>query len=161
MPDYTHRNLCEFAAKWLLDQSWSDAACVELKLGRSFADAVGVCKARSKKRRVTIVECKRTRSDLLQDIRKRKYMKYERNSTHCYFAGTSEAYKSMVDKQILFDFKNRGVPDHWGILHIDAHGKIRCIRKARAHKTITSAQVNSIVRKIARSLSYRILQEQK
>lgn len=155
---YTHRDLCYLCMDWLLGQSWSDSACVELKLGRSFADAVGVCKPRARPKRVTIVECKRTRSDLLQDLRKGKYRKYERNSTHCYIAGTSEAFRGMLDKQIIFDLKNRKVPDYWGILKITDQGDIVCIRKARAHKTITTAQINAIVRKIARSLSYRTIE---
>jgi hypothetical protein len=154
----SHRDLCKLATEWLLKQSWCDVACYELKIGRGFADAIGVSKDKAKSHRVTIVEVKRTRSDLLQDLRANKYLKYEQRSTHCYLAATAEAYGNKTDNQILVDLKNRGVPDHWGLLRFGPRGGITCIRSAKAHRRTTATAVRSIVRKIARSLAYRALQ---
>ena len=154
----SHRDLCKLASAWLLKQSWCDIACFELKVGRGFADSIGISKPRAKRHRVTIIECKRTRADLLQDIRTQKYLKYEAQSTHCYLAGTSEAYGNKLPTQILVDLKNRGFPDHWGILLFGPRGGISCIRNAKAHKKATTTRVRSLTRKIAKSLCYRALQ---
>jgi len=154
----THRDLAIKATEWLLKQSWCDVACFELKVGRGFADAIGISKPRAKKARVTIVEVKRTRSDLLADLRAKKYMKYEPQSTHCYIAGTAEAYGNRTRAQTLVDLKMREVPDHWGILEFGPRGGITCHRPAKAHRRTTSTRVKALTRKIAKSLIYRALQ---
>ena len=153
----SHRDLCKLATAWLLKQSWCDVACYELQVGKGFADAIGVCKPRARSQRITIVECKRTRADLLQDLRANKYRKYEQKSTHCYFACTPEAFRNMSNSQIKADFKNRGVPDHWGILKFGPGGHLTCIRSAKAHRKSSTTQTRSIVRKIAKSLCYRAI----
>jgi len=154
----SHRQLCYEAAEWLLSQPWCDCSCFELKVGRGFADAIGISKPRAKTHRVTIIEVKRTRSDLLADLRSSKYMKYEGQSTHCYFAGTPEAFGNRTKAQILVDFKNRNLPDHWGILELGPKGRVKCHRTAKAHSTTTSTRVRALTRKIAKSLIYRALQ---
>lgn len=154
----THRDLCRLAAEWLLKQSWCDVACYEMKIGKGFADSIGVSKPRARSHRVTIIECKRTRSDLLQDLRAKKFLKYEQKSTHCYLAATSEAYGEMTNSQILVDMKNKGVPDYWGLLKFGPRGGIICLRSAKAHRKTTATAVRSIIRKIAKSLCYRAIQ---
>ena len=155
---FTHRDLTRLAAAWLLKQSWCDVSCYELKIGKGFADAIGVSKPRARTHRTTIIECKRTRSDHLQDLRANKYRKYEQKSTHCYLAATAEAYGNKSTSQILVDVKNRGVPDYWGLLLFGPRGGITCIRSAKAHRRTTATQVRAIVRKIAKSLCYRAIQ---
>lgn len=158
MSDLTHRDLCKIAAGWVLKQGWCDVACYELKIGTGFADAIGISKPRARTPRTTVIECKRTRSDLLQDLRANKYRKYEQKSTHCYIAATAEAYGSKTHSQILVDLKNREVPDYWGLLKFGPRGGVTCIRSAKAHRRTTAVQVRGILRKIAKSLCYRAIQ---
>ena len=153
-----HRDLCKLATAWLLKQSWCDLACYELKVGRGFADAIGISRPRARTHRITIIEVKRTRSDLLQDIRTKKYLKYESQATHCYMAGTTEAFGNKTTNQIYVDLKNRGFPDHWGILIFDSKNEIHCLRSAKAHRKITYTKIKSLTRKIAKSFCYRVLQ---
>ena len=154
----THRDLCKLATTWLLKQSWCDLACYELKVGRGFADAIGISKPHAKNHRITIIEVKRTRSDLLQDIRTKKYLKYEAQATHCYIAGTAEAFGNKTTNQIYVDLKSRGFPDYWGILIFNPRNRLHCLRSARAHRRITYTKIKSLTRKIAKSFCYRALQ---
>jgi len=122
-------------------------------------DAIGVSKPRSKRRRVTVVECKRTRADLLQDLRAGKYLKYEQGTTHAYLAATREALaldKTSVGKA-MDDLATRGFPKHWGILIIGPRGGVTCLRAAKQHKHVTTTTVRALVRKMARSMIYRAL----
>lgn len=155
--ELSHRDLCKQVTAWLLKQSWCDIACYELKVGTGFADSIGISKSRVTDR-ITIVECKRTRSDLLQDLRAKKYLKYEQKSTHCYIAATAEAYGNKTSNGILVDLKNKGVPDHWGLLQFEQDSSITCIRSAKAHRKTNTIQIRAIVRKIAKSLCYRALE---
>lgn len=156
----THRDLCVIAAQWLLKQKWCDLVSWEMQLGRrknGIADAIGVSSSpRAKTRRVSIIEVKRTRSDLLQDLRKKKLLKYEKSASHCYLAATPEAYRHSLKKDILADLKERGLPGHWGIL-IFKNGEVRVLRQARSIHTPRQQTINAIVRKIAKSFCYRVL----
>lgn len=156
----SHRDLCILATAWLLKQSWCDIACFEIKYNRGFVDAVGISKPRAKKPRVTVIEVKKTRADLLADINSKKYLKYEPGSTHCYLAGTREAlmlHKRSV-KEVIADLKNRGFPDHWGILVFGPRGGITTLRKTQAHRKTTRVRTQALTRKIAKSLIYRAIQ---
>jgi len=155
----THRDLCRHATAWLLQQSWCDCACYELKFNKGFVDAVGISKPRAKSHRITAIEVKKTRGDLLQDINAGKYLKYEPGSTHCYLAATSEALMlhKRTETQVKEDLRKRGFPKHWGILVFGPRGGIRCLRPATKHRNTTILRIRTLTRKMAKSLIYRAI----
>lgn len=117
---HTHRDLCKITARYLLKQSWCDLVSWELQWDQGFADVVGLTTKPNKRNpRITVVEVKRTRQDLLQDLRKQKLRKYENNSTHCTLAATRAALgwkPRMKLATVLKDLRKKGLPDYWGIV---------------------------------------------
>lgn len=151
----THRDLCKQVTAWFLKQTWCDLASFEISLGEGISDVIAVGKAIDPK--LAIAEVKRTRADLLQDLRNKKYLKYEKNSTHVYLACTKEAFKYTGD-DLFQDLENRGVPKKWGLLLITPCD-IVVLRKASAHRTMSRDVFQAAIRKIARSLSFKQLKE--
>lgn len=154
---YSHRDLCVLAASWLLSQPWCDLTCWEMRYRKGVVDAIGISSSmRAKDRRVVAVEVKRTRADLLQDLRAQKLLKYERGSSHCYLAATPEAL--CLDKgkaHVLKDLTTKGLPKHWGILVLGE--KPYVLRNPRRINTIQPATIAALNRKIAKSFCYRVL----
>jgi hypothetical protein len=156
----THRDLCWIALSWLLQQQGLDLGCVEIEFSGGFVDALAVSTRKAKAPyRIAVAEVKRTRPDLLQDLRASKMLKYEKSSTHCYLAATPEALGNLQDKEALEDLALRGLPPHWGVLVISGKA-CRSIRRAQRHKTLTYRSVISVTRKIAVSYMYRTLRSQ-
>lgn len=62
--------------------------------------------------RVVVVEVKRTRADLLADLREGKMLGYGANATHAYLAATPEALGA------LEDLEARRLPTSWGVLEL-------------------------------------------
>jgi hypothetical protein len=130
-------------------------ASFEISLGEGIADVIAVGKSIDPK--LAIIEVKRTRADLLQDLRAKKYLKYEKNSTHVYLACTAEAFKYTGD-DLFEDLQKRGVPKKWGLLLITP-SDIIVLRKASAHRAMQRDVFQTAIRKIAKSLCYKQLKE--
>ena len=161
---HTHRQLCKIAARWLLDQSRIDLVTWELKYQRGVYDVMGLTsKPRAQEKKLVAIEVKRTRADLLQDLRKKKMLKYERRATHCYLAATSEALRTdkFSNRELLKDLKTKGLPIHWGVLLLPTSGTSvpKVIRGARRHKTVRQQTLRTLTRRIARSFMYRVLSD--
>jgi Holliday junction resolvase-like predicted endonuclease len=156
----SHRTLCQIAAKWLL-KNGCDIVSWELAYNDGFVDAIGLSHPKKEKGKIAAIEVKRTRSDLLADIGRGKFLKYEHGSTHCYIAGTPQAlgWKKGEEKALLKDLTERGVPAYWGILLLPPHGwrKPKVLRPARSFgKIIPGLQVDLAIR-IASSFAHRLL----
>ena len=123
-------------------------------------DVVGLTsKPKARQKKLVVIEVKRTRADLLADLKRKKMLRYERRSTHCYLAGTVEAFRAdkLSSREIREDLKKRGLPVHWGLLLIDSNGAIESMRGARRHKHVQQRSLNALTRKVARSYMYRIM----
>ena len=158
----THRDYCKQTAFWLLEQSGIDLVSWELKYVRGVYDVIGVTsKEYARVKKLVAIEVKRTRSDLLQDLRKRKMLKYEARATHCYLAATPEALRlhKLTTPEALADLKTRGLPTYWGVLVLTNNPlkPIRVLRGARKHKSVQSSTIRTLTRKIGRSWMYRIM----
>lgn len=155
----THRELCLQAADWLLGQQSIDLVAWELKVRPFVYDVVGITsKATAKQKRYAVIECKRTRADLLQDLRAGKMQKYATKASHCYLAGTPEAFampKNTVEGA-LADLSDKGLPANWGVLLLEP-GQVTCLRSPQRIRPTNVLTCKSLTRKIARSYMYRTL----
>jgi hypothetical protein len=145
---------------WLLDQAYIDLVSWEMRFNRGYVDAIGITShPRAKQKKISVIEVKRTRSDLLQDLRKQKMLKYERTASHCYLAATTDAlaFPKKTKAEVLADLKARGLPVYWGVLMFCPDGKIEVIRGSRRKQPASSRSITMLIRKIARSWMYRVL----
>lgn len=142
----THRDLCHLVSTWLLSQQTIKYVCWELRLGRGVVDAIGVD---PRGKRIVVCECKRTRADLLADLRAGKMFKYESSSSHCYLAGTAEA----LGDDPLNDLTARGLPSHWGVLLLNT--SVTCIRSAKSHRKVQERTVLKTIALIGKSHMWR------
>lgn len=112
--------------------------------------------------RITVVECKRTRSDLLSDLKAGKMLKYEGVATHCYLCclpqvfctippGTSRAKRK---KMILEDLHKKGLPTHWGLLEVTEKATV-ALKSARKIQTLDVVDLQIMAEFIARSWMFR------
>ena len=129
---------------------------------RGVYDVIGLTsKEYARVKKLVAIEVKRTRSDLLQDLRKRKMLKYEVRATHCYLAATPEALRlhKLSVTEVLSDLKTRGLPTHWGVLLLTDNPQkpIKVLRGARKHKSIRTSTIRTLTRKIACSFMYRVM----
>jgi len=165
MPKITHRTLCHQIAKYLYGYYWCDIVGYEVAYNKGFADVLGITiRSRIARPRIVVVEVKRTRADLLQDLRKRKLLKYERNSTHCYLAGTAEALNTRqlrTNRAVIQDLRALGLPDNWGILHITKSSKNDCkvIRDAQPMSLPSPKRLEDLTIQINRSLLSRLIKK--
>lgn len=151
----THRDLCHTATIWLLNKPYITVAGWEITRAKGIVDAAAVS-MRSK--RIYIVECKRTRNDLLQDLNSKKLLKYQSASTHCYLLATKEAYalNKLSTIEVIDELTTRGLPSHWGILLYD-NNKITVIRKCTQHGKITETSLNKLLYSIAKANQFRYM----
>ena len=82
---------------------------------------------------IVVVECKRTRSDLLADLRAGKLRRYEAAATECYLLASMpalgiNAHTSLTDAER--DHAAPGLPPEWGILTVSPRGGVYPIRPA-------------------------------
>ena len=119
--------------------------------------------------RLAVCEVKRTRSDLLGDLRAGKLLKYEAQATHCYLAGTVDALglepgrclSSEYLKERLGQLELDGLPRKWGVLvlHVDDGiawpAELRHPR--RLSMAVTPGDRAAVTVQIARSLAFRVL----
>lgn len=157
----THRQLCKTAASWLLKQRSIDLVTWELKYIGGVYDVVGLSTSPTTQQlRLCAIEVKRTRSDLLKDLRTRKILKYQKRATHCYLAATPEALllHKLTAKETIKDLQSRGLPKHWGVLCF-INNEVKVLKAPQRNKTIRNITVQKLTRKIARSYMYRILSD--
>lgn len=155
----THRELSKAVAAWMLSQPWCEVVCWELKYApRALVDVLALSSPRAKELKVAVCEVKKTRSDLLQDLRAKKMLKYQKGATHCYLAATPEALcaEKKDRKAILADLSTRGLPSQWGVLLIRGE-EIQVLRNPTRLDTITVTRILTLTRKIAKSFCYRLL----
>lgn len=128
-PETTHRALQGVVLRWMLAQDWCQVGAVEVKN----LDVLGVSlpahlrpsrRTRFPKPRITIAEVKRTRADLLQDLRAEKMHGYAVLGSHMYLAATDEALRWPdrrvigPEDDVLLDLTERGLPKSWGVLRL-------------------------------------------
>lgn len=151
-----HRELCKYVATWFLNNSSYNLVSWEIKTRSGYADVLATHTNTKRVPKLAICEVKRTRADLLQDLRRKKMLKYERTASHCYLAVTPTAVLNKDSAEVLTDLGNNGLPTYWGVLLITTKGII-CIRNPRAHKKIRRQTIETYIAKIARSFMYRVL----
>lgn len=118
----THADLVKKAEGWLKRRC--GVVFTEHTGGREFPDAIGWRGGVS-----TVIECKVSRADFCADLRKRTRKSYDvRPGFHCYYL-TPKDLLYCHDEVIPYLF--RELPDGWGLLELDAHGRIRVTRKPR------------------------------
>lgn len=100
--------------------------------------------------RVVVAECKRTRSDLLADLRVGKLRAYEPAATHCWLVATREAFRVPTDRHVTTaDIAEAaaqatadGLPEAWGIALVatDRSGSVRVAHIARDAARLRDAE---------------------
>lgn len=99
--------------------------------------------------RIVVVEVKRTRRDLLADLRAGKMLRCQLDGSACYL---------MLDAEIampLEELAALGLPEFWGVLAF--HDAPLVVRRAKLHREVTVGQVRMWTYRIGRSLSYRVV----
>lgn len=111
--------------------------------------------------RLQIIEVKRTRADLLGDLRAGKMLKYERLASHCVLAGSADAFgvkpHEAATPRILDDLASRGLPKHWGVARFYGSSLMMIRNPRRLATVITPEDRDAVVSRIARSMVYRVL----
>lgn len=159
----SHRELCLSVAYWLRRQRWCDLVSWELAYNDGFVDVIGMSSPlKESKTKIVAVEVKRTKADLVQDLKKGKLLKYESNSTHCYLAATREALGIKYAKEAPTAIKHLvelGLPRHWGILLLPTKGRARpkVLRSSRQIGKPLPGVPEELAIKMAISFSNRIL----
>jgi hypothetical protein len=170
----THRQICHSVAHWLLQQQAIQLVSWELGLPVGVVDVIGITtKTKKYDSKIVVVEVKRSRADLLQDLKKQKMLGYEKQASHCYLAVTQDCVwtpkelslgahlKPDAAKTVVAFLQDKGLPAYWGVLLYSPNGGAsdwQCIRQARRTATrITSVTLEAITKKIALSFMYRIL----
>jgi hypothetical protein len=152
----THRELTIKLVDWLLTRPGIDLAINEIAFGRGIADAIGIS-TRPKYRpfKVLAIEAKISRADLLQDLQKRKYLKYEKAASHCYIACQKDILRGSSDEELVKDLSTKGLPNYWGILLV---GKdIRVLRRSQRIKPISIATIRKLAIQIAKSYMWKTI----
>lgn len=113
-------------------------------------------------RKLSVIECKVSSDDLIQDLSSGKLLRYETSATHCYLQITADAVqytsrpKSKEDKGVLINgLEVLGLPSHWGVLWA-MDKKAICIRPPRKIQAISEDLHGVWALSIGRSLSYKI-----
>lgn len=148
-----HRELCREASRWLLDQTRIDLVSFEIGWKNSVFDAVGITLPNKNvvEPRICIIEVKRTRTDLLADLRAKKMLKYEPHASHCYLALGPD-----FNTSILQELPALGLPPHWGVILFQG-SEFKSIRAARSIRKVTQSELSTLTKKIALSYMHRVL----
>ncbi len=158
---YSHRDLCELTGMFFLRQHWCQLMTWETRFSAGMVDVLAVS-TRQKRPRVATVEVKRTRSDLISDLRRKKMLKYEKQASHCYLAATAEALKldSWTKTKVLRDLAVKGLPGYWGILVLPTQAGDRSpyfLRNPRQIKPAHPRTIQAAIKRIAISMMWRTL----
>lgn len=119
--------------------------------------------------RLAVVEVKRNRSDLLQDLKRGKMLKYERVASHCYLALHPSCLKAelqgpnqraLLKEQQLVELEDLGLPVHWGVMLVTeaktpTPRSIRSARVPKGKERPSASQLYGAAVAIGRSLAYR------
>jgi hypothetical protein len=157
---YSHRQLTKIMAAWLLKSQSIDLVCWEMAYNTGIVDCIGISsKISTRKTKIIAVEVKRTRADLLQDLRKQKMLKYEPNSTHCILAISHKVFKSNDKKDIKTELKELGLPNSWGIVILPSNRYFEpyMIKRPKTLGQATSQGIHKLTRQIARSFCNKSL----
>ncbi len=157
----SHRDLAKIAASHCLKQGWCKVVAWELAFNDGIADCIGISLGSSPSARITVVEVKRTRADLLQDLKAGKMLKYQDNATHCVLAATKEALglNKLTVKQALAELRKLGLPKTWGVWVLPTTGKRkpRSISNAKQLGKLDLTFRDKLVESVAISLCRRAL----
>lgn len=188
----THRQLCRAVAGWFARQKWCEVVCWEVAgpsvpdpsrswygvmrhhEGRrgTVLDAVGLSDPTAAGGRIGVAECKRTRADLLSDLRSGKMLDYARmpGVSHLYLAVTLEVLGidvrpgyGVAAEQVTARAEELGLPAGWGLLIVRDYGRdhgpigVDCalVKKPVALAAPTPEQRTRWIVRAARSLAYR------
>lgn len=158
----THYDLCMEATRWAVHQRWCTFAAPEVDLYGAQADVLALglsplC--------VRIIEVKRTRSDLLADLRERKMQrKYDSRATHTYLALGPDVIAERPQRQVI-ELTELGLPRWWGVLQIypESPRGAFTLRRPRAKmlhgdtKPLTKRHVDGLTKSLGRSMTWRLL----
>lgn len=123
------------------------------------------------KHRLQVVEVKRTRADLMGDLRRGKMLGYEARSTHCVlacwegcFPGCEGIWSPAGRKAMLADLAAMGLPARWGVLafYQPRYGgtvplAVAGLRRPTRLRDCTRADREALLEAMARSYAYRVL----
>jgi hypothetical protein len=107
---------------------------------------------------IVVVECKRTRSDLLADLRAGKLRRYEAAATECYLLATMpalgiDAYMGLTDAER--DHAAPGLPGEWGILTVSPRGGVYPIRNAERIREPDEWEIQAWADRMLASYTFR------
>jgi len=117
--------------------------------------------------RIGVIEVKRTRQDLLADLREQKMLRYEQVGTCCWLAAHADALKcepkGMLSREeareILHKLTELGLPSTWGVLVLRHRGWYT-LRPTKHVRQADPAVMRLWQERIARSLVYRLTRDQ-
>lgn len=139
----THRQLQEAVAIWLRQTHWlvSLEIVIPKTHGRS-ADVVGMMHPAKTPGRITIIEVKRTWSDLHADLAAEKMHEYARHATHFHLAigpeifGTTNRWARPKSDDFRLSYVFSELPKKWGVLLIRGPDDIESIRSVKKMREI-------------------------
>lgn len=150
-----HFDLCIDVLRWAVRQGWCDVAAPEVDLDGAVADVLALGDGQ-----IRIIEVKRTRADLLADLRARKMVrKYPPRSTHCALALGPDVIDGRSSREVLAELEALGLPASWGVLRI-CPGKswgADSIRAVRRHGDQPEGRHRAMARALGRSLVWRVV----
>lgn len=160
----THFDLCVEVTRWAVHCSWCDGAAPEVNL-----DARVVCDVLAygfEPESVRIVEVKRTRADLLADLRVAKMTtKYPPRCNYAYLALGPELapprLKRAERQAILAELGDLGLPPTWGVLRVAPGTERGCESLRSARRVEPDAwgdwRVQQAARAVGRSAAWRMV----
>lgn len=117
----SHEELVQVAMRWLKKTRRCGVVFREHYVFNEIPDALGyrdVCSI--------CVECKVSRSDFLRDLKKRSRRDYaSRPAMQCYYLSPGPVTGEAVV------IPPARLPDGWGLLNVDASGRVSCVVKPR------------------------------
>lgn len=167
-----HRQLCaRYAAYLLREAPWVEVATFETQLPssrgrkRGVADVIALrtgWTTKSHSPKSLICEIKVGRGDLLSDLRDGKMLKYEPwGQCTLVLSHDAAAWSRHNKASLLEELEQKGLPNHWGVVLVpngwDGRSTPNELRRPKNKKAPTALELQKLVVKVMRSLSYRCL----
>jgi len=107
--------------------------------------------------KLAIIEVKRTRADLLADLRAGKMLKYAGIASHCYLLVHGDCMQAKAEVDVVAELDELGLPPEWGILRVRMGGHApRSLRGAKKLQGVSRQLVEVYTRTFARSLAWKL-----